>query len=188
MSSFYSREELEQIGFRSLGEDVNISRNVILYGAEHMSFGNHVRVDDHCILSGKIEVGNYVHVAVCCLIFAGKTGVFLEDFSGISARGAVYAESDDYSGAVLTNPMVPMKYRRVLKGPVRVGKHCVIGTGSTLLPGVVVGEGSSVGAMSLISKSLDPWGIYVGIPCRRIGDRKQDLLLLEKQLLEEENG
>lgn len=56
------------------------------------------------------------------------------------------------------------------------------------MPGVTIDEGCSIGAMSLIIKSTQPWGIYLGIPAKKIKDRKQDLLFLEKKFLEEENN
>jgi acetyltransferase-like isoleucine patch superfamily enzyme len=42
--------------------------------------------------------------------------------------------------------------------------------------------------MSLITGDLEPWGVYVGIPAKRIKERKKDLLELEKQLLAEISG
>jgi acetyltransferase-like isoleucine patch superfamily enzyme len=42
--------------------------------------------------------------------------------------------------------------------------------------------------MSLVTKDLDPWGVYVGIPAKRIRDRKKELLEMEKQLLAETTG
>ena len=94
----------------------------------------------------------------------------------------MYALSDDYSGRHMTNPMVPEKYTAVSEAPVEIGAHCIIGTGSTLLPGVTLGEGCSVGAMSLINKDLEPWGIYAGIPARLIRERSRKLLELCREL------
>ena len=62
---------------------------------------------------------------------------------------------------------------------IRIG---IIGTGSTLLPGVTLGEGCSVGAMSLINKSLPAWGIYAGIPARLLRPRSRKLLELSREL------
>lgn len=44
--------------FRSIGEDVRISDKASIYGASEISIGSHVRMDDFCVLSGRIEVGN----------------------------------------------------------------------------------------------------------------------------------
>ena len=49
------------------------------------------------------------------------------------------------------------------------------------MPGVVIGEGSAIGALSLVNKEIEPWGIYAGIPVRKINDRKQNLLKLEAE-------
>ncbi|WP_245150942.1 acyltransferase [Pseudomonas fluorescens] len=53
------------------------------------------------------------------------------------------------------------------------------------MPGVTIKEGCSVGAMALVTKSTDPWGIYAGIPAVRMKERKQGLLDLERQFLDE---
>ena len=45
-TSFYSEEELQQMGFAHVGHDVMISRKASIYGASNIWIGNHVRVDD----------------------------------------------------------------------------------------------------------------------------------------------
>lgn len=185
MVSFYDREELEQIGFKHLGENVLVSRKASIYGAKNISIGNNVRIDDFCILSGNITIGDYVHISAAALLFGGTCGIVIKDFVAISSRTAVYAESDDYSGIAMTNPTVPDECRNVTGGEVIVEKHVIVGTGCTILPGVHLGEGVSVGSMSLINKSLEEWGMYVGIPCRRIKDRSKKLLEYEKIITEE---
>lgn len=185
MSSFYDEKELEQLGFKKIGKGVKISRKSSIYGAHKISIGDNVRIDDFCILSGNIELGSHIHIAAYTSLFAGDAGIVMKDFSCLSSRCAVYAISDDYSGASLTNPMIPDKYRNVEEKPVVLERHVLVGTGSTILPGVKLGEGASVGSMSLVNKSLDEWGIYVGTPCRKLRDRKKDLLQLEKSFLEE---
>ena len=93
----------------------------------------------------------------------GDPGIVFEDFSSIAYGAHVISHSDDYSGAVLTNPTIPEKYRNDYKAQVVIKRHCVIGTASVIMPGVILGEGTSVGAMSLVMKSTEPWSIYVGI-------------------------
>ncbi len=184
MTSFYSQEELEGIGFASLGKNVLLSRKTSIYGAGNIRIGDDVRIDDFCVISGNITLGRNVHIAAFCGLFGGEYGIVMEDFSGLSSRCVIYAASDDYSGAALTNPTVPDEFRHILGGRVVLGRHVILGTGVSVMPGVEIGEGSSVGSMSLVSKSLEKWGVYVGIPCKRIKDRKTDLLELEKQYLQ----
>ena len=126
-TSFYSEDELKKIGFKSYGKNFLLSKNTQIYGASNMVIGDNVRIDDFCVISGKVTIGNYVHIAVNCAVFAGSTGVVFEDFTGLSSRSAIYAESDDYSGEYLTNPTVSEKYKHIIKGQVVIGKHVVIG-------------------------------------------------------------
>ena len=53
------------------------------------------------------------------------------------------------------------------------------------MPNAHLAEGCSIGAMSLVTKSTEEWGVYVGIPAKRIRERKRDILMLEKQYLKE---
>ncbi|WP_281700329.1 acyltransferase [Cetobacterium somerae] len=182
---FYTREKLEGIGFKSIGENVLISDKCSIYSPESIEIGNNVRIDDYCILSGNIKIGNYIHIAAFSALFGGG-GIIMEDFSGLSARGLVYSVSDDYTGEFLTNPMIPEKYRGVSKAKVIFKKHSLVGAGSIILPGVVLEEGTSVGANSLITKSTKEWSIYVGSPAQKIKDRKKNMLELEKKFLKEE--
>jgi galactoside O-acetyltransferase len=181
-TSFYTREELEEIGFSKIGENVLISRKASIYTPELIEIGDNVRIDDFCIISGKIRIGSYVHIAAGCYLFAGEYGIEMEDFSGLSSRVVIYAVTDDYTGKYLTNPTVPSEYRNVIGGKVRLGKHVIVGTGATILPGVTIGEGAAVGAMSLVTKDIQPWKIAVGIPAKEIKERDRSLLQLEEQL------
>ncbi len=59
-----------------------------------------------------------------------------------------------------------------------------MGTNSIILPGVCMSEGSSLGAMSMLTKSTEPWSIYFGIPAKKIKNRKKNLLEMEAKYLE----
>lgn len=184
-TSYYTDEELKELGFAHVGHDVQISCKTSIYGAKNIWIGNHVRIDDFCVLSGKITFGNYIHVAVMTGLFGGTAGITFEDYSGISSRCAVYAATDDYSGDYMTNPTVPEKFTHVIEEEVVIGKYVDIGTGSTVLPGVKIGEGCAFGAMTLVGKSTPPWGFYMGYQCIRIKERSQGLLQLDISELEE---
>lgn len=185
MNSFYNDEELKEIGFKSLGQNVLISKKTSIYGASNIEIGNNVRIDDFSILSGHIKIGNFVHIAAGVYLFGGEPGIIFEDYTGISSRSAIYAVTDDYSGEYMSNPTVPDEYKKVFGGPVVLKKHVLVGSGCTILPNVTLGEGTSVGSMSLIHKNLDPYMMYVGIPAKPLKERKRRILELEKQLINE---
>lgn len=185
MDSFYKEEELKNIGFKSIGKNVKLSRKAVIYEPEKMIIGNDVRIDDFCILSGQITFGNFIHIGVCTRLSGSKGGLTLKDFSGVSYNSTIIASSDDYSGEFLTNPTVPMKYKRMMPNPVVLEKHSLIASHCFIAPGVTVGEGTAVGAMSLVLKNLDPWSVYFGVPAKKVKERKRNMLELEKQFLAE---
>ena len=174
---------IDALGFASVGKNVQISDRASFYGAPRITLGNNVRIDDFCVLSagvGGIRIGQHVHIAVfSSLIGAGS--ITLSDFCNISSRVSIYSSSDDYSGAKMTNPTVPREYTGVTDADVFLGKHVIVGSGSVILPGVTLEEGVAIGALTLIKHDCESFGIYVGNPARRLGERKRDVLELERR-------
>lgn len=184
--AFYSEEDLRALGFKSIGKNVKISDRASIYSHDQISIGDNSRIDDFCVVSGRVEIGRNVHLAVYSHVAGGRPGIIMEDFSGLAYGAQVFAQSDDYSGRTLTNPTVPSEYKDESEAAVRIGRHCIIGTNTIILPGVTVAEGTSVGAMSMVTKTTQPWSIYFGAPAKRIKDRSKDLLQLEKKYLNEQ--
>lgn len=185
MNSFYSYDELKKLGLSAFGENVLISRKVSIYGAENISIGSNVRIDDFCILSGKIIIGSFIHIAAYTALYGGTKGVIIEDFANLSSRISVYSISDDYSGESMTNPMIPDKYKNIQNEEVIIQRHVIIGSGCVVLPGVVLTEGSAFGAMSLINRSSKAWSINAGIPFNKIKSRSKNVLGLEEKFKKE---
>lgn len=180
-----SRPEIEAIGFAEVGDDVRISEFARFHGAHRIRLGNHVRIDDFCVLSagaGGIRVGSYVHIAVYSALI-GQGAIALADFCNLSSRVAVYSSSDDFSGETLTNPTIPDAFKNVTHLPVTLGKHVIVGCGAVILPGVTLEEGVAIGALSLVKEDCRAYGIYAGNPARRIKERSRALQELEARLL-----
>ncbi|WP_099064130.1 acyltransferase [Serratia sp. BW106] len=182
--AYYTNSELASFGFLKLGESVKISKKASLYNCNKITIGNNVRVDDFCILSagnGGIDIGNNIHIAVySSIIGAGK--VTISDYANISSKVAIYSSSDDYSGEFMTNPTVSDEFTNVSHADVFIGKHVIIGSGSVILPGITIGEGAAIGALSFVNKNCKPFLIYAGAPVRILKERRKDLLLLEEKL------
>lgn len=85
----------------------------------------------------------------------------------------------------MTNPLIPDKFKNVQSEEVVIERHVIIGSGCVVLPGIILREGSSFGAMTLINRSSEPWSIYAGIPFRKIRDRSKALLEVEKEFKKE---
>lgn len=175
------RDAIEAIGFAAIGTDVQISEHARFYGASRIILGNHVRIDDFCVLSagaGGIRIGNHIHIAVYSSLI-GQGEIVLSDFCNISSRVSIYSSTDDFSGESMTNPIIPSEFKNVFNAPVRLGKHVIIGTGSVILPGVNIAEGVAIGALSFIKHDCLAFGIYAGNPARRIKERSCSLLDIE---------
>ena len=184
---YFESDELRYFGFRSVGDNVKIAKNSTIIGLSNITLGNNIRIDGNVVIaaySGSLELGDYIHVGGGCYLGCAG-GVKFASFSGLSQGVRIYSGTDDYTGQALTNPTVPSKYQKLHIAPVVLEKHVIIGSGSVILPGVVIGEGSSVGALSLVTKTLDSWGVYFGSPAKRLKARSKNLLDFEKLLIEE---
>ena len=163
------------MGFISVGENVFISRFANFYDSKTIEIGNHVRIDDFCILTGNIKLNNYIHISAHSVLY-GRFGIELEDYTGLSPRCTLFSASDDFSGDYMISPMVDSKYTKVYGGKIILKKYSQIGCNCVVLPSVTIGEGVAVGALSLITNDLDPWKIYGGIPARFIKERSRKML------------
>lgn len=182
--AYLTREQMENYGFKAIGENVKISDMARFYNTSKISIGNNVRIDDFCIVSGKVTLGNNIHLAVYSYITGCDMGVVMEDFSGLAYGVKVFTDSDDYSGASLTNPTIPDQFKpKKISKPILIKKHVIVGAHSLIFPGVTLEEGCAIGAMAMVTKSTKPWGIYSGTPARLLKERKRDLLELEEQYL-----
>jgi len=190
MSSFFDQNELIKLGLGSFGANVYISKYANLYNASAIHLGSNIRIDDFCILSaGKegIHIDNYVHIG-CYSSLIGQAKISVSSFANISTKVSIFSSSDDFSGFSLTNPMINDNYKLLNHAPVTIDKHVIIGTNSTVLPGVHLEKGSAVGAHSLIKNSSSPFQIYAGVPARRVGSRSDNITNLEKKFLKNEQN
>ena len=176
----YTEDELKKIGIKKIGRNVLISKKSSLYSPEKMSFGDNVRIDDFCILSGNIEIGNNVHISAYTALY-GKYGIKIGNYCGCSPRCTLLSGSDDFSGEYMISPMVPEKYTNVDGRKIEIKNYAQIGSNSIIMPGVTVNEGAVCGSFSFVKENLEEWSIYCGIPAKRIKDRSKNIKELVKR-------
>lgn len=181
--AFLTDDQIVSLGFKSIGNNVSLSDKVSFHGCENIEIGSNTRIDDFCVISagkGGIYIGKNVHIATHSILI-GKAQIFLSDYCNLSSRVAIYSSSDDFSGNYMTNPTIPEIFTGVKNQSVVLGKHVVIGTGSTILPGCELMEGVAIGAMSLVNQNCDAFLIYAGNPLRIIRERSKNLKKLETE-------
>ena len=180
-----TQQQLQEIGFRSVGKNVLLSEKASIYNPKNISIEDNARIDDFCILSagsGGIRIGRYVHVG-CYASLIGDGEIVLEEFSGLSGRVSLYSSNDDCSGDVMAHPTIPTEYRNVESGRILIEKHAMVLTGAIILPNVTVHTGAIIGALSLVKDDCDGFGVYVGCPARKVKERNRKLLQLEEKFL-----
>jgi galactoside O-acetyltransferase len=187
---YYTEDEARTFGFKSVGRNVRIAKNAQIIGLDRITIGDNVRIDGftNIIAAGGpgVTIGSYIHIGAYCHFSGSGGGVTLRDFVNLSQGVRIYSGSDDYSGESLTSPMTPKHLKKETIGPVVIGRHVIIGSGTVVLPDLEIGDHSAVGALSLVSKTLAPWGIYAGVPARYLRDRSRKLLELEAQMRAEQ--
>ena len=180
-TSFYTQEELKEIGFAAVGRDVLVSRKCSIYGAEKMTLGDNVRIDDFCILSGTVEIGSCVHVSAYTALY-GAAGIKIGNFCNMSLRVSLFSACDSVDGECLISPLVPKEMTCIKSAPIVLNDFVAVCTDTTVFPGVVFAEGSVLGACSLLTKSTEPWTIYTGTPAKFYKKRSDHMKSLAEEL------
>ncbi|PML40661.1 acyltransferase [Vibrio breoganii] len=182
--SYYTVDELNSIGFKSIGNNVKISKKASFYNVNNICIGDNTRIDDFCVLSagtGGINLEKNIHIAVYSSLI-GAASITMEDYTCLSSRCSVYSSSDDYSGEYMTNPTVQCHLTNVISQNVIIKRHSLIGSGSIILPGVVINENVAVGALSLVKTDLESGHIYGGNPLKKLKKRSAKCMRLAENI------
>lgn len=170
--------------FKFYGKNVKIFDLCRIINKNNFAIDDYSQLDDFVFINaGKVcKIGKFVHISSFTTIIGG--GEFsIGDFSGLSAGCRIITGSDDFRGAFLSNPTVPEEYKNVEIGKVKIGKHCILGSNSVVLPNIEIPDGVTIGAGSIVGKQLEPWSIYAGFNPRKIGERSKDGIIdLEKKI------
>ncbi|RAX51438.1 hypothetical protein CCY99_09165 [Helicobacter sp. 16-1353] len=181
----FSIDELRNLGISlpNNPKNIQISKKTSLYNPHLMAFGDNIRIDDFCILSGKIIIADFIHISAFVALYGGsnKGGIEINSFSTISPKATIFATNDDFSGEFLISPMVHKIFCNVKEAKVLLNTHTQICSNATILPGVVCGKGTVLGAMSLLKNSTEEFSIYAGIPAQKIKNRSKNILKLEQE-------
>ena len=159
-----------------------------IVGIENIDFGENIIIDDFTLIyaTAPMKIGNYVHIASFASI-TGGAALIIEDFVAISQGCRILTGTDDFVEWGFGNSTIDEKYRNTKRKPVKIGKFSIIGANSVVLPGITIGEGATVGAGSVVTKDLEPWGVYIGN--ERIKERnKKAVLKTYAKFLKECNG
>jgi galactoside O-acetyltransferase len=156
--------------------NVRIFEPTVIVNIDNIEFGKNIIIDSFVLIQAKkkIKIGNHIHIPSFSSITGGGK-LTMEDYSGLSSGVRIFTGSDDYKDWGFGNPTIDEKFRNIKIGEVLINKFAIIGANSVILPDVEIGEGAAVGAGSVVTKSLEPWGIYIGN--KKIGERNKEEVL-----------
>lgn len=177
--------EYDYSKLKKFGTNVFISNNVEIRRPNLVSLGNHIAIDSGVYITTQLELSDYIHIAAYTTIIGGKNAVLkMGNFSGISAGCRLICASDEYLGNGLIGPTIPQKYHdNIICKPIIIEDYATIGTNVVVMSGITLGQGSVVGANSLVTKNTEPWTIYVGSPAKPVKIRpKEKMLMYGKEL------
>ena len=116
--------------------------------------GDNVSIGTHSVIEHHVRIGNGVRM---------HSQVFVPEFTVI--------EDDAWLGpnVVITNAKYPLSpgVKETLAGPL-IKKGAKIGANATILPGIVIGANSLVGAGSVVTKDVPDNAVVAGNPARLI--------------------
>jgi len=156
--------------FKSLGDNVIFEAGVLAFHPENIRISNNVYVGHNTILKGyyknEMLIDNDTWIGQKCF-FHSAGGIRIGKAVGIGPMVKILtsAHKDD-------NLSKPVLFHDLQLREVIIEDGCDIGIGSIILPGVRIGEGSIVGAGSVVNKDVLPYHVVAGFPAKTIRKRE----------------
>jgi len=136
--------------FQSCGEGVVVKQHAYFGDGNTLNVGNRVRIGINSRIDRDVTLGDDVMI--------GQDVVILT------------------SGHAYEDPTVPINQQGAAKSrPVKIGRDVLVGTRVVILPGVEIGEGSVIGAGSIVRSNIPPFSVAAGNGARVFWKRGQFL-------------
>lgn len=135
--------------FKHVGKSLSYSPENSVFRYESINIGDNVFIGRGAIFSCEADIGNYVMFGPKVYITSGR-----HEYTIVGKRIREQGEAG---------------VKKVI-----IEDDCWIGEGSLITRGVVIGEGTIVGGMSVVTKRMPPYCVCVGNPCRPVKLRYSD--------------
>lgn len=181
--------------FKKVGRGVVFGRSLTLRHPHKVSIGDYTFIDDGVVLDAKgkqnrgIVIGKNAVIGRNTILSCKEGSIELGDFCNLSANCSLMSETEITVGRYsflaghcylvaggnhsYERTDVPIMFQPSLdKGGIAIGEDVWLGASVTVLDGVSIGRGSVVGAGAVVIDALPEFSVAVGIPARRIRDRR----------------
>jgi acetyltransferase-like isoleucine patch superfamily enzyme len=129
--------------------------------AASLGFGEGSSVYHSCYLYGDVRVGRDTWIGPFTVL-DGTGGLSIGDTCSISSGVQIYTH--DTVEWALTGGRAEHAH-----APVRIGDCCYVGSQTVIARGVTIGDHTVIGAASFVNRSIPPWTVAFGVPCRPVG-------------------
>lgn len=106
--------------------------------------------------------------------------IHIDDYVHITGGCRLLCHQRDLKGYCVNDNAAKLGYRL---GEIHIGKGCMIGMETMIMPGITIGEGAIVGAGSLVTKDIPAWTIAIGRPAKVIKEIPQRKLSIQTKNL-----
>lgn len=136
------------------GGEINIGDNCELRsGCKLLSYGGNITIGNNCSVNpdaviygqGNVVIGNYVRIATQCVLIP--------------------------SNHTFEDTVIPIALQPLQKKGIVIEDDVWLGAGVKVLDGVKISKGCVIGAGSVVTKSTEPYCVYVGVPAKKIKER-----------------
>ncbi|MEH1843477.1 MAG: acyltransferase [Nostoc sp.] len=122
------------------------------------------------LLNSNIKIGKDFHLGDFSIIQCVDAQVIIGDNCMIGSHAQLISTNHNYLSKNIL--IKDQGMGGVSKKGIKIGNDCWIGSGACILPGVNIGNGVVVGAMSVVTKDISPYSIVVGNPAKVIKVRE----------------
>jgi acetyltransferase-like isoleucine patch superfamily enzyme len=155
--------------FASLGRGVIFEAGVLVFHPETITIGDNVYVGHNSMLKGyhrnTMVIGRDTWIGQGCFLHSAG-GITIGNAAGIGPMVKIL--TSQHAGDDLALPVLCTKLDFA---EVVIEDGADIGVGSTVLPGVRIGEGAIIGAGAVVNRSIPAYAVAVGVPARVVRQR-----------------
>ncbi|MCJ7814607.1 MAG: acyltransferase [Xanthomonadales bacterium] len=167
-----SKAHFEYAGKISIGHQCRIARQALVRANtdDHrgIRFGNGVSIQENVLINanrGHVTIGDNSWLGPCSVVY-GNGGVQIGSDVMVASHCAINTVSHNFG-----KTDTPMNAQGTNCDPVIIEDDVWIGTAAVILQGVRIGQGSIIGAGAVVTKSIPPYSIALGVPARVTGSR-----------------
>jgi len=139
-----------------IGRNFHAGRNVVIWAKDKVVIGHNCYIGRNSQIECNVDIGNEVLIANN-VAFIGRYDHYYQQI-GTPIRFASQIRDEDYEW---------LEKDRFT----RIEDDVWIGYGAIILSGVTIGKGSIIAAGSTVTKDVETYSIYAGVPAKKVSDR-----------------